>query len=131
MKQYYSLPMYYGASHILFKLAKQLRFAPTEAESKLWELLTSEEFLPYKFRRQHPIANYIADFYCHSQKLVIETDGGVHEKKEQKQYDKFHDSEMQQFEITVLRFSNQEVLEEIERVKQKIKVTIQQKKSGC
>jgi very-short-patch-repair endonuclease len=116
--------MYYGASAILFKLAKQLRLAPTEAEMKLWEVLSAEPFKKYSFRRQHPIATYIADFYSHSLKLVIEADGGIHQKQEHKQYDQFRDTDMVSFGITVLRFTNQQIIEDIEDVKQTIQVQI-------
>ncbi|MES2621021.1 MAG: endonuclease domain-containing protein [Bacteroidota bacterium] len=124
MNIYYSLPMYYGASYKLFRLAQEMRLTPTAAESKLEEVLKSEPFKPFNFRRQHPIANYIADFYSHSLKLVIEADGGIHEDKEQKQYDTFRDSDMQQFKIKVLRFSNQQILEETQSVTEKIKSII-------
>ena len=123
--------MYYGASYKLFRLAQEMRLTPTIAESKLEKILTAEPFKPYNFRRQHPIASYIADFYSHSLKLVIEADGGIHDEKEQKQYDRFRDSDMQQFGITVLRFSNQQILEEMESVIEKIKSIIQANESAA
>lgn len=122
--------MYYGASHKLFRYAKEMRAAPTEAESKVWELLTSEPLREFKFRRQHPLANYIADFYCHALKVVIEVDGGIHERREQKEYDKFRDSDMVQFGITVLRFTNEQVLEQPEIVKEEIYRFIKEHENG-
>lgn len=112
--------MHYGASSKLFQYAEQMRYAPTEAEQKVWEILKAEPFLKYKFRRQHPIARYIADFYSHSLKLVIEIDGSIHEMLEQKEYDAFRDEDMLAMEISVLRLTNEEVLNESEEVVRKI-----------
>ena len=120
MNRTYSLPMYYGASPKLFEFARRMRLAPTGAEKRMWEILNSEIFKEYKFRRQHPIATFIADFYCHRFRLVIEVDGGVHLKKEQKEFDVFRDEDMAKYEIKVLRFSNKEVFENEEMVKHKI-----------
>lgn len=71
------------------ELAKNLRRFSTEAESILWEILQNRKFRDLKFRRQHPIGRYIADFYCHEIKLVIELDGKIHEN--QKEYDEIRD----------------------------------------
>ena len=131
MKVYYSLPIYYGASPYLFKLAKEMRDAPTEAELILWQLLHVEPFKKYNFRRQHPLAEYIADFYSHPLKLVIETDGGIHLKTEQKQYENFRDEYMHGLGIAVLRFSNQQIFEDAEIVKQMIQQTIAKVEGGC
>src|SRR5215467_12813718 len=79
--------MFEGADPIVFGLAKELRKNMTHAESVLWMHL-KERILDLKFRRQHPIGIYVADFYCHKVKLVIEVDGSVHEKLEAKEYDK-------------------------------------------
>jgi very-short-patch-repair endonuclease len=116
--------MYYGASAKLFEYAKAMREAPTEAEKVVWDILYDEPFLQYKFRRQHPIARFIADFYSHQLKLVIEIDGGIHLLKEQKEYDDFRDEEMQAFGIAVIRLSNNEVLKDFERALAKIRIEI-------
>jgi very-short-patch-repair endonuclease len=55
-----------------------MRREPTEAERKLWSLLRNRRFVQYKFRRQLPIGDYIADFVCLSEKLIIEADGSQH-----------------------------------------------------
>ena len=70
--------MFYGASAIHFELAKKLRDSQTEAESFLWNNLGSLNIPNIRFKRQHPILYFIADFYCHKAKLVIEVDGGYH-----------------------------------------------------
>ncbi|MEO6733678.1 MAG: acetylglutamate kinase [Ferruginibacter sp.] len=111
--------MYYGASPMLFELAKQLRGRMTVAEEILWDKIKINEW-HLKFRRQHPIALYVADFYCHKLKLVIELDGGHHENREVKIYDEARERDIEQFGITVLRFKNEEVTFDIEGVLTKI-----------
>ena len=108
--------MFYGASPKLFGYAKIMREAATEAEAALWNVLNDEPFIAYKFRRQHPIATFIADFYSHKVRIVIEIDGGYHLRKEQKEYDDFRDEDMKKLGISVIRFTNQEVLKNIELV---------------
>lgn len=65
------------ANGFLFKRAKELRRKTTPAEDALWHRLRAKAFLNLKFRQQHPIGKYIADFYCHALQLVIEVDGGI------------------------------------------------------
>ena len=69
-----------------------------------------------KFRRQHPISQFIADFYCHEIKLVIEVDGEVHNTEEHQEYDRMRDKHFQYFGISLLRFTNNEVLKSPEAV---------------
>ena len=102
--------MHYGAASILFEYAKQMRHAPTEAELLAWGLLSGDIFKGYHFRRQHPIATYIADFYLHSVQFVIEIDGGYHQQKFQKEYDDFRDKDMEALNISVLRLNNHEII---------------------
>ena len=71
--------MFKGASAKIFKNAEVLRNRMTESESLLWDKLKSKKFHGLKFRCQHPIQTYIADFYCHKLKLIIEIDGGYHD----------------------------------------------------
>lgn len=66
--------MFYGSSPVIFANAKKLRNEPTASEIIFWSLL-KQHFPGYRFKRQHPISQYIADFYCHKLKLVIEIDG--------------------------------------------------------
>lgn len=115
--------MHYGANPILFKLAGELRAKTTEAEEVLWNIIKINEW-HLKFRRQHPISNYIADFYCHNVKLVIELDGGYHENKEVKIYDEVRENDIKQYGITVLRFKNEEVFNNTDAVLSKIGLTI-------
>ncbi len=107
----HKLPMFYGTSMELFKFAQRMRFAPTEGEKAMWNLLKSESFNAHKFRRQHPIATFIADFYSHKLKMVIEIDGGYHVDTVQKEYDEFRDEDMDALGISVIRFTNEDVIQ--------------------
>ena len=80
--------MFHGASNLIFENARELRNKQTESEIILWNILKDYKLRGFKFRRQHPIANYIADFYCHKAKLIIEIDGEYHNNKEQVLIDK-------------------------------------------
>ncbi|HTB30597.1 MAG TPA: endonuclease domain-containing protein, partial [Bacteroidia bacterium] len=110
MKLSNAMPMYYGAKPELFEFAKRLRRAPTEAESVMWQILNTNDFRQFKFRRQHPLAKFIADFYSHQLLLVIEIDGGYHLKPEQKEYDTIRNEDMEALGIATLRFTNDEII---------------------
>ena len=72
--------------------------------------------LGFRFKRQHPIAYYIVDFYCHKAKLVIELDGSYHNRAAQKIYDESRTEELRAFGLTVLRFSDEDVKNQINDV---------------
>jgi len=120
--------MFYGASNLIFENAKALRNRVTTSESLLWEHLKSKQ-LGIKFRRQHPIANYIADFYCHEIKLVIELDGSIHQLPEVLANDIERQKNLESFGITVIRFTNKELQHNLNAVLNKIKETIQSKQA--
>lgn len=122
--------MFYGATPFIFEMAKQLRFKTTEAEKILWEHLKEKKLNNFRFRRQHPIYQYIADFYCHNVKLVVELDGGIHDSEENRKNDINRDYIMRNFEIEVLRFSNNEVYQNIEQVLEKIRIVANERKSS-
>ena len=115
--------MYYGASHLIFQKAEELRNRMTPAEEVLWKLIHINEW-KLKFRRQHPIWNYVADFYCHKLKLVIELDGGIHEQEEIKKYDEARENHLKELGLTVLRFKNEQVLKNSDEVLKEIAQTI-------
>ena len=69
---------------ILLQRARELRQRKTPAEEILWECLRARRFCGYKFRRQHNIERFIADFYCHDGQLVIEVDGPIHDSQLEK-----------------------------------------------
>ena len=107
--------MFYGALPKLFEKARILRNNPTKTESNLWNNLHNRK-LGVKFRRQHPIYKYVADFYCHEKRLVVEIDGEYHSKKDQIEIDLHRTEDIEAFGIKVLRFSDEQVLEEIDSV---------------
>ncbi len=104
-----------------------LRNNMTSAEAMLWNMIKSKQ-LGVKFRRQHSIGNFIADFYSSEIKLVIEMDGGLHRDLIHQSNDEVRDVYMQDLGITVLRFDNQEIFEDEERVKEELKQKIKELK---
>ena len=107
--------MHYGASPAIFKVAHNLRFRLTEAEKILWEHLKNHES-GFRFRRQHPMWNYVVDFYCHRLKLVIEADGEIHLNPENQIRDLEKDDGLKNLGLQVLRFTNHEILHQPEFV---------------
>lgn len=99
--------MYYGATPVTLKKAKQLRNRMTPSEELLWNRLKGKQINGLRFRRQHPIDKYIVDFYCHTLKIVIEIDGLSH--LNQKDYDKQRDEIIAKYGIKVLRYTNEQV----------------------
>lgn len=104
-----NVTMFYNAKPQLFEKAKILRENMTLAEKKLLECLKGKAMSNFKFRAQHPIDVFIADLYCHKLKLVIEVDGGIHKKPEQREYDIGREEEIEKFDIKVIRFTNEEI----------------------
>ena len=96
--------------------ANDLRLRSTKAEQKLWDLLRNRQLNGKKFRRQHAIAYYIVDFYCHECKLSIELDGNFHRRKEQQEYDRSRTAVLNEIGITELRFWNEQVISDPEKV---------------
>jgi len=113
--------MHFDANGDIFKKAQELRENETFAEKLLWKKLSDNQ-LGVKFRRQHPIKWFIADFYCHKAKLIIEVDGGIHYEKQQKEYDEGRDLELKALGIEVLRFDNIEIQQNLTDVIEKIKL---------
>ena len=104
----------------LKQLSRNLRKNMTDAEKLLWLKIREKQLKGYQFYRQKIIGNYIADFYCPKTKLVIEIDGGQHYSDEGKVKDKVRDDYMTGIGITILRFSDREVLENLDAVLEKI-----------
>lgn len=102
--------MYYGAKPELFILAKEMRKNPTEAERILWKYLRKFRQKGFLFRQQHPLDIFIADFYCHKIKLVIEADGKVHFNEQAQEHDDGRTGELERFGIKVIRFTNEQVI---------------------
>jgi very-short-patch-repair endonuclease len=110
------LTYYYGAEKHTFLLAKQLRKNSTPAEKKLWQIVRNRNLNGRKFRRQHPIAKYVVDFYCHQSKLVIELDGEIHMDLEQMKYDNERNEFMVEIGLNVLRIKNEDLFDNEEKV---------------
>ncbi|MBK8039633.1 MAG: N-6 DNA methylase [Verrucomicrobiaceae bacterium] len=100
----------------LVERARQLRKNQTPAEEVLWEILRNRQFHDLKFRRQHQIGEYIVDLYCHEHNLVIEADGDVHDADHQKKHDKKRDAYLSSIGMTVLRFRNEDILNNTDSV---------------
>jgi len=107
--------MFNEANPLVFEFAKELRRNMTDAEMVLWGYLKAG-INGLKFRRQHPIGIYIADFYCHKLRLIIEVDGNIHDKKEIKEYDLNRENDLKSWDYIIIRFSNQKVLKETQAV---------------
>ncbi len=110
-------PLVYG---LLKNNAKRMRRGQTEAESFLWSYIRANQ-LGVHFRRQHPIGDFIADFICIDQRLIIEVDGNIHNKPEQQEWDKQRTAFLESQDYRVVRFSNEQVLHDIDKVLAHIK----------
>ena len=94
--------------------ARRLRLSMTEAERVLWSSLRGRASGAFKFRRQHPLGPYVADFYCAEVQLVVELDGTSHDAR--KEFDARRQRWLESQGIQVLRFSNHEVLQRLQDV---------------
>ncbi len=110
----------------LIEFARNLRKNQTDAEKLIWQLLRNRQIANTKFRRQHPIGQYIADFYCHEHKLVIELDGSQHYSEQGLSRDQIRTNAIEKQGIKVLRFDNRQVLTETEAVIESIYFTLTQ-----
>ncbi len=109
-------PLYLGTTQKVFSNARDLRNNMTKAEEMIWKYLRNRKLNGFKFRRQHPIAGYIADFYCHEARLIVEIDGGIHDIPDIQEHDYGRTFELEGLGIKVLRFRNEEVLSNLEEV---------------
>ena len=105
-----------NASSKTFINARILRKVTTPAEQVLWEALRGQKLGGFKFRRQHPIANFVADFYCHEKQVVIELDGQYHQQNDQPERDEWRTEELKNLGIQVIRFANEDVENQLENV---------------
>ena len=104
----------------LKQLARKLRNDSTRSEIKLWKELQNKQVYGYKFTRQKPIGNYIADFFCNKLKLVIEVDGYSHNFEETLDKDEEKEQFFNSLEITILRFDDKEVMNDLNNVLKEI-----------
>ncbi len=110
--------MFFGAKRDLFQKAESLRQNMTQAEKLLWNRLNKNQ-LGYRFKTQHPIDIFIVDFYCHKFGLVVEVDGEIHFS--QQEYDAGRTADLEKYGLKVIRFTNNEITNDIEKVVSKIK----------
>lgn len=125
---------FYHKPGYIKELSKRLRKEQTEAERILRERLKWKQCNGLRFHRQKALFIYreenghdrflIADFYHHPTKLVIEVDGGIHNKKENKAYDKMRESLLRERDYEIIRFQNEEVINNLEEVIRKIEEKI-------
>jgi very-short-patch-repair endonuclease len=109
----YKANLTWSAKPSIFDNAKDLRKSMTEAEKILWKQLRNNKLNGLKFRRQHPLDIFIADFYCHQKKLIIELDGGIHDSPEQKEYDEGRTFELEEKGFKILRFRNEDIINDL------------------
>jgi len=121
---------WYTPPHLWEKLkplAREMRRNPTPAEKKLWQHLRRRQLLGYKFRRQHAIDRFIVDFYCQEAKLVVEVDGPIHQYTPQE--DAIRREFLESLGLRVIRFTNEQVLSNIESVLEAIASALQEVES--
>ena len=97
-----------GTTPEIEQAARKLRNNLTPAESLLWSSLRGKQLKGLRFRCQHPVGNFILDFYCPAHKLVVEVDGKIH--SQQIDRDNARTSELEKYGYRVLRFSNEQVI---------------------
>lgn len=97
-------------------VARALRRKSTRAEHRLWRSLRGRRLSGFKFRRQHPMAGYVLDFYCAEARLAVEVDGGGHTEPKQVLHDRQRELKLMLLEIRVLRFWNNEVMNDLQAV---------------
>jgi very-short-patch-repair endonuclease len=112
--------LHLGAQEHTFHFAQDLRKEMTEAEKKLWNAIKSRKLDGLKFRRQHPIHWYVADFYCHEKRLIVEVDGEIHMALDVKDHDDNRSGELDRLGITVIRFTNHQIMNDLTGVLREI-----------
>jgi len=114
--------------HLLLK-ARELRKKMTIGEVILWQRIRKRK-LGVQFHRQVPVNKYILDFYCHELMLAIEIDGEYHNRIYQSRNDQIRQEILEGFGITMLRFTENEVIRNLDMVAEQIWVTIEEMRSG-
>jgi very-short-patch-repair endonuclease len=111
---------HYNAFPATFQKARAFRKRSTAAERIIWNELKNRRRNGFKFRRQHPVGQFIVDFFCPEKELVIEIDGGIHFAEDVREHDENRTAELERLGLTVIRFTNEEVRNDIEGVLKKI-----------
>ena len=113
-----------GTTPEIEQAARKLRKNLTPAEALLWSGLKNKQLEGLRFRRQHPVGNFILDFYCPSCKLVIEVDGEIHDRPFQIERDRARTAKLEEYGYRVLRFSNERVMNDLPQVLAEIKAAV-------
>lgn len=100
-----------GTTPEIEQAARKLRNNLTLAEARLWSALRNKQLEGLRFRCQHPVGNFILDFYCPSCKLVVEVDGEIHDR--QTEYDDARTAKLVEYGCTILRFRNEQVMKDL------------------
>ena len=103
-----------GTTQEIQQAAQKLRKNLTPPEARLWEALRNKQLEGLRFRCQHPVGNFILDFYCPSCKLVVEVDGQIHAR--QTDYDDARTAKLAEYDYKVLRFTNEQVMNDLPKV---------------
>lgn len=114
-------PRVRGTTAAIQQAAAKMRWNPTPAEAALWEALRGRRVAGLRFRRQHPVGQFVLDFYCPAKKLVVEVDGAVHD--DQADYDAARTAQIEAHGYHVLRFRNEQVLADLQSVLEQITAT--------
>jgi very-short-patch-repair endonuclease len=117
-------PFYFGAKPETLRLAGELRRNMTPQEKLLWEHVRNKKLDGYRFRRQHPIGEFIVDFFCYDAMLVVELDGKVHKERSQLERDIQRTKLLNRHGLRVIRFRNEEVERNIQSVIRRIRRTL-------
>jgi len=116
---------YHAYNNNLRKFANSNRHKATKAEACIWKyILRAKKMKGYGFKRQRPVLNYIADFMCQELKLIIEIDGSSHDSPEAFEKDQLRQKKLEQAGFTVIRFTNSDVLTQMDSVRKAIAATI-------
>ena len=107
-----------GTTREVEQAARSMRGEPTRAEEVLWSALQKKQVAGLKFRRQHPVGRFVLDFYCPSHKLVVEVDGEVHDQQQERDAERTR--VLQAYGYRVLRFRNEQVINDLPAVVRKI-----------
>ena len=107
--------------------SRDLRNNMTDAEQLLWQRLRRKQILGLQFYRQKPILNFIVDFYCPAANLIIECDGGQHYTEDGRSADQIRDQALSELGLVVVRYSNRQILTEIDGVVEQIYCVVEQR----
>ena len=118
-----------GSTPEIEQRAKEMRSKMTSAERVMWALLRKHRQAGFHFRRQHPMARFIVDFCCTKAKLCIEVDGSIHEQ--QRERDEERTAWLEAMGYTVLRFTNDEILDARHLVARRIRAELMSPRSSA